>query len=322
LHERGHNVLCVGPGNTTLEVCEYAGQRFNYLPVFPVARTALARRLAAQNRCRSDLFLQVRYVREQHSACTDEVLYRTRQIILTKKLFGLSADDPIPSELQAKIARQYALHRPLPPRLGFIEGLSPYHQRADESPVRWLEGTVAKVDFQAHRLVLASGSTISFQRLVSTIPLPRLLRLVGAGDGTLRCVAESARFVMFSSTELLAVNQLTYDCEETSPLYRVFTPTDRIIVAQATHGTASTVDAIAASVREVLRLDSIPVFIAERRIDPAYPLAIEPSGGLLKLQAELARNGILLFGRFGCWEYKDLHELNWELVDDLDQRLR
>ena len=48
-----------------------------------------------------------------------------------------------------------------------------------------------------------------------------------------------------------------------------------------------------------------------------YPLQIHPEEFRTSCEDSLRARGVFLFGRHGLWEYRDLHELRWSVVDDV-----
>lgn len=61
-------------------------------------------------------------------------------------------------------------------------------------------GTVAKVDAAAKKIVLGDGSTISYQKLISTMPVDSLVEKMGDSQGV-----EIAKELFFSNTNVIGV---------------------------------------------------------------------------------------------------------------------
>jgi protoporphyrinogen oxidase len=61
-------------------------------------------------------------------------------------------------------------------------------------------GTVAKVDATAKKVILGDGSTISYQKLISTMPVDSLVEKMGDSQGV-----EIAKELFFSNTNVIGV---------------------------------------------------------------------------------------------------------------------
>ena len=50
-----------------------------------------------------------------------------------------------------------------------------------------------------------------------------------------------------------------------------------------------------------------------------YPLGVSDYALKACIRTELEARGVLLFGRFGEWEYRDLEELDWGRCDEFSE---
>jgi hypothetical protein len=236
----------------------------------------------------------------------------------TAKLFGRTiAAGPQPPELARKIARHYG-QRPAEERMGFMAGVSPYFLVSQGATLTdWSSDRVTGVDL-SERLLAVGHRTIRYGALVSTIPLPAFLPLAGI-ETTAAFVAGDARFAVFHVPEERSENVLTYDPDLTSPVYRLFAPLAGIVVAQLskTNDCWDEVATVASYLRTTQRWQGPATLLSTFTLPGCYPLEIHPEEFRASCKDTLREQGVFLFGRHGVWEYRDLHELRWSVVDDV-----
>ncbi len=109
---------------------------------------------------------------------------------------------------------------------------------------------------------------------------------------------------------------MVYDCDFRSSIFRVYSPSDTIIVAQVSSFKKGEVKAldIIKRIKELVPSIKSLTFEKELFFQMSYPLESISNSTVLANIKELKQNSILPFGRFGGWEYKDLHELDWESI--------
>jgi protoporphyrinogen oxidase len=200
-----------------------------------------------------------------------------------------------------------------------------------------LNEKVVEIDLARRRAETAAGRTFRFDQLVSTIPLPELLRvtrglpagLVAAGE-RLRCVAicicniglarpaeERAHWVYFPGREY--------------PFYRVgvtsnFAPRSvppgcHSLYVEATlpFGAASGCHTLWPAIRRgleragLLRQGEEPAVLDLLHVPYAYVLYDRHRARVLPgILAELRRRGIHAIGRYGAWEYAAMEDALWQ----------
>jgi hypothetical protein len=283
---------------------QFVGGRFTAVPVFPpfstIRHPAIGRLF---ERITSNGAVEIRL--------PDSSAY-------TAKLFGRTiAAGPPPPELAKKVARHYG-QQPAEPRMGFIAGVSPYFLVSQDATLTdWSCDGVTGVDL-SERLLAAGNQTIRYRALVSTIPLPALLPLAGI-ETTATFVAGDARFAVFHVPEATSANVLTYDPDLTSPVYRVFAPLAGIVVAQLskTNDCWEDVSNVASYLRTTQSWQGPATLLSTFTLPGCYPLQIHPEAFRTSCDQTLREKGVFLFGRHGLWEYRDLHELRWSVLDDV-----
>lgn len=211
-------------------------------------------------------------------------------------------------QIQYKIIRHY-LGGHVNTRCGFHAGLSPYHRLAQAATEGLLHiGTLQCVDLKK-RAVVGSKQTVHFRKLVSTIPLPRLLLLCNCAYGGFG-EAAPAYFQYYRHTAALQENHLLYDCDPDSPILKVFSPTCNVLMVQvADRGRQPSTYEVSQRLPVLFPGLSGLFFERELRIPAAYPLDFVDQTG--SRRGFLREMDILTFGRLGDWEYRDLHELDW-----------
>jgi hypothetical protein len=148
--------------------------------------------------------------------------------------------------------------------------------------------------------------------------MPAFLPLTGIDTGA-TFVAGDARFAVFHVPEAMSENVLTYDPDLTSPVYRLFAPVARIVVAQLskTNDCWEDVPHVASYLRRTQSWHGPSTLLSAFTLPGCYPLQIHPEEFRTTCEQMLREKGVFLFGRHGLWEYRDLHELRWSVLDDV-----
>lgn len=217
---------------------------------------------------------------------------------------------------------------------------------ADEvGPSLELGVTVSAVDAGERKVHLGDGRVLPYETLVSTIPLPALLRLVrgldpGAPDAVdladrLRAAAVVELQLGIDRPDLAAGAHWIYVPEPRLPFYRVGIPSNVCqAMAPAGHGSLSVevswrpgrpapsvgelLDAVRPGLEELdlLRPDDRIAYARTQVIDPAYVIFDRMrSAAVEQAQQALARAGLHSIGRFGGWTYSAMETALREGVD-------
>jgi protoporphyrinogen oxidase len=192
------------------------------------------------------------------------------------------------------------------------------------------EARVERIDLDRRAVRLASGERIAFDRLVSTLPLPELLRrLEGRGAGDLAALAERLDWSVVAclnlgvdQSDLARGAHWIYFPDDDAPFYRVGFPTN-FSATVAPPGAGSMYvefglargerldaerlerEALAALVREGI-LDARTRVLARDwiRIDPGYVIFDRARQEVMaRVLPALAELGIHAIGRYGAWTY-------------------
>jgi protoporphyrinogen oxidase len=188
---------------------------------------------------------------------------------------------------------------------------------------------VTAIDPGRRELATADGETIGYDRLISTIPLPRLLELAGV---------ESQRPDLFAATEVMNVRvgirgrsrtayHWVYVADPELPFHRIFFPGNlnprtcprgctslSIEYTIPLGGPRLCAREIATTALEYLsRLDLLDVeeclVVNKHVISPAYVVERAPGRPeFSELARTLVRHGVRLAGRFGAWDYLSIEQ--------------
>lgn len=307
-------------GASVVQLCDRVGdgmrpmelerKTFNVLPVFPVLGDSRTRRMLESGAAREDARLSVTHRASGASLSLEPAGYRTR--LFAKKLFGIDSE-PYPAELQRKIARHYG-PRPLE-RLGFVDGVSPFWRYIRDLPVQRVNWTGSSINLAKRRV---NGETaFAYGRLIWTRPLPLLtkeLPMATSVIGTRTFVAADAHFMVFQVSEKTDSNHIVYDLTASAPVVRAFSPCPGVLVAQVASGEASSPATVGETCRNLMDLKGSCRHITDVRAAGVYPLEVIPDIDRSAIRNDLDALGVTIFGRFGQWEYLDIHELDWDAL--------
>jgi protoporphyrinogen oxidase len=206
-----------------------------------------------------------------------------------------------------------------------------------------LGAEVVEVDAAAREVTLAGGRRIGYDGLISTLPLPDLLRRTrGLGSGLRPELAGRLQATAVVELQLGIPREAVgdgvhwiYVPEPRLPFYRVGIPSNVCpAMAPAGHSSLSVelsapaggptpdAEALLAQVRpgleelELLRPGEVPVLCRADRIDPAY-VVFDPlrTPVVEQAQAALLAAGIRSIGRFGGWDYSSMETALREGID-------
>ncbi|WP_209403581.1 hypothetical protein [Pseudozobellia sp. WGM2] len=219
------------------------------------------------------------------------------------------------SQVQSKIARHY-ISKKGNTRVGYIDGKSLFKYAVDKFDPEVLEcNGVNEINIEKKE-IYTDEYTIKYDKLVSTIPFSILLKLCNLESNHDDSYA-SAFFYFFKYEDGFKENQIIYDCDLNSDILRVFSLTDNFLLTQLRSDKYGEIpvekirDRVYELVPEIEKLE----FAQELYVPMAYPLELISGASTLKSLETLKGNDVVPFGRFGQWEYSDLHELDWTLIN-------
>ena len=212
-----------------------------------------------------------------------------------------------------------------------------------------LSETVAAVDARARAVHLASGRTVRYETLVSTLPLDRLLRITrGLPDGLPEVAARlrAVRVLNISlgvDREAVSGAHWVYFPEPEYSFYRVGFPAN-LSPSLAPRGCSSLYversllrdepfdedQVVSAAVDDLKRARILwkgdrVVYRRVQVLDPAYVIYDRfRAGSLPRVHETLRAAGIHSTGRFGSWEYSSMEgaiQAGMELAERLDESL-
>jgi len=217
-------------------------------------------------------------------------------------------------EVQNKIKRHY-LSGNNNSRVGYLDGFSLYYHFAQNTNhnIKYLN-SIDEIDYQ-RKIVFTDNFEIHYSKLISTIPINHLLRYCRIND-SIPLHFEGSYFLYFTHSSSYLTNKMIYDCDLSSDILRIFSTTDFSLLVQLPtyrRGVAK-FDDIIKRLKDIIPELKDLKFERELFIYMSYPIEpIDDFTTIEKIQ-NLKENSVIPFGRFGNWEYKDLHELNWDAI--------
>jgi hypothetical protein len=330
LAKRGVDVYAVGKndqGVLSTNLIDRIG--FNVIPIFPVIGSNLYHSLRLSRFNGASERLRVEYVESDAIVKPSRAFLPTsfaalafekfdrRGFVLSEKLFGELIFTFRLRELELKILRHYLNSPGFGERVGFWKGKSPYHYMLEGATLRDCDADqIKKLDARSKILVTANNE-IHYDKLVLTLPAHKVLRLLGIED-SFKFLSSDADFRVFHAISEQPANLLKYDCRLDRPIYRAFVPTPNHFVLQiGKHSQRSPMSDIVENLRDLFPDIVSHTFLGSVILRGAYPLGVGETKEWHLVRSQLAKRKIFLFGRMSTWEYRDLHELNWEIIDDL-----
>lgn len=195
-----------------------------------------------------------------------------------------------------------------------------------------LDASVCRIDLRRRRVWLTDGTEWSYERLVSTIPLPEFLSLSGISGSNLLRASGVAVFNVGVNTPSLVDFHWCYVPQKEIPFYRFGVYSNFSPTAAPRNHSSLYVECSARPnrlgrysfddvCRHLLRLRLIPskksVDVVERiDIPHAYPV---PCIGLAqyrnRLRRHLRKYRVELIGRTGSWSYMSVADVMTEAID-------
>jgi hypothetical protein len=242
-------------------------------------------------------------------------------LVLSEKLFGETIyEEPMP-ELRKKVKAHY-IRSQKGKRVGYVNGKSPYYFiLKDNNHREIIQDQIIFLDTK-NKIVQTNNATVQYKVLINTFKLPQFLDLINI-DHSLEFNSESANLVLLLTQENLKENMLIYDCDINSPIYRCFTPDCITIIVQLSKICSSiNIELIINHVKKILTINYDISYIGNKIITDSYPISITPYADFINIKQQLISQDIVLLGRYGNWEYKDLHELKWEQINEITDIIR
>ena len=306
---------------------EHQGKPFSPLPIFPVLESELYNSnlfddIPTQNNVTvsfSELAnFDVNEYNLQHESLASFMISKQgidRGLCLAFKQWGSSMAYKPFGQVQSKIKRHY-ISKQGNTRIGYINGLSLFKYAVDKlNPEVVNYANLEKIDIKKREIHL-TDCVVVYEKLISTIPLHKFFKYCNLEHDH---ISESAGayFKFFSYTKGLEQNQMLYDCDYNSDILRLFSITDTFLMAQLrsdTYPDLSTSE-VKRRIQELVPDIEGLEFAKELFTPMSYPLELVDEPNSMKNLLKLKENGITTLGRFGNWEYSDLHELDWSVVD-------
>lgn len=242
--------------------------------------------------------------------------------VLAVKQFGSVVLERPCEELRKKFENNYNLDgRAKSEKVGHKLGLSPYYYIVKKNlPSQIVNEEINQLNCDGPHLVETENHEIEASCLISTIPLPDFLEYFDDYHH-LSFDSASGSFNVFSSKSPLVENSLLYDLDEDSPLYRVFVPHPHFAVAQVVDSSVGG-SCTCEYVEQFIESTSSLELMQNIRLENCYPLGVGSVHEKEIILRELEKKNVFTFGRYGQWEYRDLHELKWEKVDAMLEYIR
>jgi len=296
------------------------------IPIFPVKDSPLYKALNLRESFPESI-VDVSYSEMKNCKVSDyniqhgslaEFIYKDPSAL---KAFGLSLKQwgssilakPF-SEVQNKIKRHYQSGNNNS-RVGYLNGFTLYYHFMQNSDPDILHcNSIEKIDYK-NKILFTDSFEIHFKKLVSSIPIKHLFSNCGINIST-PLIFEGSYFFYFNHSSEFTENKILYDCDLTSNILRVFSATNNLLVVQLPtfkKGKIEIVD-VEKRLKEIIPNLAGLKFEKELYVSMSYPLESISDSFTLESIHTLKENSVLPFGRFGNWEYSDLHELNWESI--------
>jgi protoporphyrinogen oxidase len=225
------------------------------------------------------------------------------------------------------------------PVTGGIEALSRAFQKFIPPDRLWLNTTVIAVDSAHHEVLLKDGRHIRYDRLISTIPLPVLVHLMGAGIPP--DVRHCADGLKFNTVHTVNIGLDGSDLGPAGSMHWIYLPEDHTIfhrasipgnfssrmippgcssiqleISESVHRPCNRETLIERCITDLIRIgilkeqDRARVLVAEVvTLDPAYIIYdLQHQENIRIITAYLNQLEISTNGRFGEWEYLNMDQ--------------
>jgi len=294
------------------------------IPIFPVKGTELFEELDLQKYSFHET-LKIRYLGEpQIDKSKIECLkgsladylskdkFDNKPLAMSLKQWGTSIYTEPYSQVSNKIENHYSSGKPLE-RIGYLKNHSLYYHLANKIDYSYtICNSIMNIDLDNKKIFTDHGE-LNFTKVISTFPLYKLLRIFN-----IECHLkhEGAYFLFFKHKSLLEINEVLYDSDLNSDVLRIFVVSDKILKVQVPSYRKETLklNNIKKRLYDLIPNLSSLFYIGDFNLKMAYPIETIQNELVLEKIEFLKNNSVIPFGRFGNWEYSDLHELNWESI--------
>ncbi|TMM58197.1 hypothetical protein FEE95_01865 [Maribacter algarum] len=214
-------------------------------------------------------------------------------------------------QVRSKIERHY-LSKNKATRIGYINGLSLFNlaiQKIEPNIIQYSD--IEKIDY-LKKEVITNEIIINYDHLISTIHLPELLSLCQK-PSAYNFESIPAYFFYYTFDGEMEENEVVYDCDYNSSILRCISVTDSLLLVQLQAHKYGEVQekAIQLRIKEIVPEIKELKYLRDLYAPTSYPTENIEDETTLENIAILKENNILPFGRFGQWEYSDLHEIEW-----------
>jgi hypothetical protein len=327
LSEQGINTVVVQTTSRPTHELEIANMGICPLPIFPVRNSDLYRNLKL-NEFTNETILNIEYS-DSVSYSGKSLNYKSNSLAdflcnnsqlnkwipISLKRWGKTILTESYSEVQNKIRNHY-LSEMRSERVGFLNGHSVYYQLIKKNMKNVISvNSIIEIDYQ-NKTLNTDLYSIQFEKLISTIPINRLFEKSKIPFET-ELKYEGSYFNYFSHGENWKQNNLIYDCDLNTDIIRVFSPTNNIISVQLPtfkRGKIS-IENLKQDIKKLIPSLNNIKYEGEFFLSMSYPLESIINLNDLKNIEILKSYSVQPFGRFGNWEYLDLHELNWDNIN-------
>lgn len=218
------------------------------------------------------------------------------------------------SQVQSKIERHYVNPKGNT-RIGYINGKSLFKYAIDKLNPNVLNYlNIEYIDVKEKEVHL-NDSILHYEQLISTLPIHKLLKLCSLEYYHDTSYA-GCKFHFFTHDGDFKENQMIYDCDYHSDIIRIFSISNNFLMVQLNSKKRnSVISNIEDRVQELAPNISGLSHVRKLYVPMCYPTELILDKSTLDSIACLKKNDIIPFGRFGNWEYSDLHELDWSIID-------
>ena len=232
---------------------------------------------------------------------------------LSLKQWGSSIFSKPFTEVQNKIKRNYLSGNNS--RVGYHNGFSLYYYLLQKSfyNIRRIK-KIDRIDYQ-NKIVYGHDIEIHYEKLVSSIPINHLLSYCNLNFSE-PLVYQGSYFLYFTHTSSYSANKIIYDCDLFSIILRIFSASDTSIIVQVSsfNDIQRKMPIISKRVSELIPALKEIKFENKMFLPMSYPIEPITNTKTLESISSLKEFSLFPIGRFANWEYKDLHELNWEII--------
>lgn len=330
LKKRGISAISIGPNKYgALTPSSINNKPINVLPIFPVKEEVFCKKLFPSSLTSlptlkierpKPKFIKNNRLPKGSFAENAYSNHGSLSLSIGEKLFGGRIFSEELSLVIDKVNRHYGFDNPLITRAGYVDGLSPYY--------RFLNGNLDLSFYEAelesislHKKIVNYYSdkhgSLSYKYLVSTIDIDTLCQLIGSNN-EFDLEYEGSMFQSYISDKDIGANRLVYNTDPQSPIIRIFTPCEGHVVVQISKhcqkfNNIEIEDGVRQAFKSSLKLELVSIDSFKK----CYPIHIGNKESFKRLNSMMHQNDAFLFGRHGSFQYKDLHELDWNIVDHL-----